>query len=257
MPSQESTPSPLPHLKPDELTDRDYEESILRKKLSTCWSGDDFDIERANHVMQGAAELIFDVGYKARQNRGYQESWLPEIVIEAVFRTLTESLGYIRNGIPNLSIDKLGARLEETIWAHIEELKSTNLQAAIEPPTALTGKQALAYELAGIDTKNPSPLVRMAMAQANAQATPALVSTQKAPAPSERTALLDAYRKVFPDAGIMDICFAARQHYHEWHRWLNGKLKDGCKADRLFRSLLLSGKSPRQMRPEVRPKDYR
>jgi hypothetical protein len=73
----------------------------------------------------------------------------------------------------------------------------------------------------------------------------------------DRQSLLDSYQSAFPDAGIMDICFAARQHYHEWHKWLHGKLKDGCKADRSFRHLLLSGKSPRHVRPEERPKDYR
>jgi hypothetical protein len=64
----------LPHLKPDELSDRDHEEFKLGKQLSACWIGDDFDIERSYHVMQGSAEQIFDVMYAAfRKRSGYKD----------------------------------------------------------------------------------------------------------------------------------------------------------------------------------------
>jgi hypothetical protein len=77
------------------------------------------------------------------------------------------------------------------------------------------------------------------------------------PALTDRQALRDSYRATFPDAGIMDICWAAKQHYREWARWLKGELKDGSKPDRAFRHVLLSGKAPSELRRETRPKNWK
>ena len=114
----------------------------------------------------------------------------------AAFRTISTSLGYIKNGIRNLSLSDLADTLEETVRNHLEELNNTNSQAALEPQGALTGKQASAYARAGIDITNASPLLLIALSQADPQATPAPVSTEKVATPSGRAALRDAYRAV-------------------------------------------------------------
>jgi hypothetical protein len=99
---------------------------------------------------------------------------------------------------------------------------------------------------AGAELSNPStPAMR--------QAPETKVQSDQA----KRVALRDAYRRAFHEAGIMDICWAAKQHYREWTRWLNGELKDGSKADRCFRALFASGKAPSDYRKQPRPKDFR
>lgn len=132
MPKESESPI-LPHLKSEELSDRDHEESKLGRQLSACRKGDDFDTERSYHVMQDSAEQIFDVMYAAfRKRSGYKEEWVPEMVRLAVFRTISTSLGYIQYGIRNLSLDALGETLEETVWNHLEELKNTSSQAQLD-----------------------------------------------------------------------------------------------------------------------------
>jgi hypothetical protein len=85
--------------------------------------------------------------------------------------------------------------------------------------------------------------------------TSAPIEQQKPPAIRKR--LFDEYRSQCPNAGILDICWAAAQHYREWSRWLNGTLKDGSKADRAFRQVFASGKEAKTLRREQRPKEWR
>lgn len=56
---------------------------------------------------------------------------------------------------------------------------------------------------------------------------------------------------------ILDICWAARQRYSEWKRWLRGAIKDGSTPDRAFRAILSSGKSPSEYRKERRPPGWK
>jgi hypothetical protein len=77
------------------------------------------------------------------------------------------------------------------------------------------------------------------------------------PNPSERKATFDAYRSAFPSVGIMDICWAAEQHYREWARWLKGELKDDSRPDRAFRHVLTGGKDAREIRKVQRPKGWK
>jgi hypothetical protein len=73
-----------------------------------------------------------------------------------------------------------------------------------------------------------------------------------------RKALHDSYLSRFPGKiYILDICWAARQRHREWRRWLNGKLKDGCKPDKDFRAILESNKRPEEHRKEPRPKEWK
>jgi hypothetical protein len=93
----------------------------------------------------------------------------------------------------------------------------------------------------------PPPEVQRQMEQA--MPTPRLVEA--------RRALWDAYRRTFPNVYIIDVCWAADQHRREWDRWLNGVKRDGSKPDRLFRSVLTSGKDARTLRQDERPKDWK
>jgi hypothetical protein len=87
-----------------------------------------------------------------------------------------------------------------------------------------------------------------------ASVTPASTTEQR---PSDRDALVISYRAAFPGAGIMDICWAAEQHYREWTRWLKGELKDGSKPDRAFRHVLTSNRDARGIRKVTRPKNWK
>jgi hypothetical protein len=73
----------------------------------------------------------------------------------------------------------------------------------------------------------------------------------------EREALRDAYLTKFPEKPfIMDICWAARQHYREWTRWISGYSKDKSKPAVAFRAIVQSNRRPEEHRPEPRPKDW-
>jgi len=210
----------LPHLSPDELSDRDHEESRLSKQLSACWRGDDFDIERAYQVMRGSAERIFDVLYVAYGKKsGYRHRWLPEIVKDAVYRTLKVSQAIVSYGIPAPSISQLGDGLEATVRDHLKELKRAQLRTETPDASALAD---------GAQTVNSS----------------------------ERLALRDAYRAAFPDVKIADIIWAAKQTRREWTRWISGEAKDGLKPDRAFRHVLTSGKKPEEIVGKPRPIKY-
>lgn len=66
--------------------------------------------------------------------------------------------------------------------------------------------------------------------------------------------LWNAYSTQFAEkVVILDVCWAARQRYREWKRWLAGELKAGSKPDRAFRAILNSSKRPEEYRQEVRP----
>jgi hypothetical protein len=77
---------------------------------------------------------------------------------------------------------------------------------------------------------------------------------------SERKALSASYFSAFGEKiQVLDVCWAAGQHYSEWKRWLRGAevLKDGSAPDLAFRSLLSSGKKPSEYRKQFRPKGWK
>lgn len=78
------------------------------------------------------------------------------------------------------------------------------------------------------------------------------------PVPDSPRALWDFYLASFKEKiMVLDICWAARQRYREWMRWIHGQLKPGCKPDRAFRAVLTSGKRPQEYRSEPRPKGWK
>jgi hypothetical protein len=76
------------------------------------------------------------------------------------------------------------------------------------------------------------------------------------PGLEDRTVLRDRYLGSFPEKiKILDICWAANEHYREWKRWLqkDSPTKNGSKSDLAFRQILNSGKRPIEYRPIERP----
>jgi hypothetical protein len=88
------------------------------------------------------------------------------------------------------------------------------------------------------------------------QEPPALQELQSVTRPTDpsRKDLRDQYFRMFPEKIIiLDLCWAAKERYREWKRWIAGKVKDGSKPDRAFRGILTSGKRPSEYRAEIRP----
>ena len=73
---------------------------------------------------------------------------------------------------------------------------------------------------------------------------------------SNRETLWNFYHSEFPEVKKLDVCWAAKQHYREWKRWIAGKFKDGSTPDLAFRRVLTSGKLPGELRKEPRPKGW-
>jgi hypothetical protein len=181
MPKGPASPD-LPHLTVDEVSNRDHQESRLRTQLSACWRGDDFDVERAFHIIRACAVEIIDVVYPAyRKKTGFAARWVPLIVNEAIHRTLINSEDHVRNGVLNLSLDQLGKILETTLVDHLkthpELISPSDFYAAFPklwtpaPPAKLApppppGEYASAYSASGIDIASGSPLLVMAMTAA-------------------------------------------------------------------------------------------
>jgi hypothetical protein len=85
----------------------------------------------------------------------------------------------------------------------------------------------------------------------------AATATLPKPDGSDRRALRDAYLAKFPEVKILDMCWAARQHYSEWKRWLRNAVEDGSAPDRAFRAILISEKMPGEYRHQPRPKGWK
>lgn len=106
-------------------------------------------------------------------------------------------------------------------------------------------------ELAAMVT-SAHPEINLRRARQSVQASPPL-ATQDDP-----QTLVSNYHKSFPEKiMILDICWAAKQRYREWTRWIGGDLKPTSKAAMAFRAVLTSGMRPEQYRPEPRPKGWK
>jgi hypothetical protein len=75
-----------------------------------------------------------------------------------------------------------------------------------------------------------------------------------------RKEMLRRYQSQFAETvRMLDICWAAAQHYSELKRWLrtDSPLKDGSVPDRAFRTLFDSGKKPGEYRKQSRPSGWK
>lgn len=69
--------------------------------------------------------------------------------------------------------------------------------------------------------------------------------------------LRERYFALFPGTVVLDICWAASQHYSEWKRWLREALKPDSVPDRAFRAILTSGKKPSDYRNMPRTRGWK
>ncbi|MFC5864655.1 helix-turn-helix domain-containing protein [Acidicapsa dinghuensis] len=169
----------LPHLTPQELIDRDSEENLLKTRLRACLDREDFDSERAMHVLHSGAIDIFKVMNLAYLRRPqYKPEWKEEIISTAVFRALYSSFDYVSkyahqeyrdSDDPTLEVAE---ELKQAIREHVEATASHFKPAFTSSDTkkhpsvfeSLTGKEAASYARAGIDIASASPLLLMAHA---------------------------------------------------------------------------------------------
>jgi|ERR1035438_1882036 hypothetical protein len=85
---------------------------------------------------------------------------------------------------------------------------------------------------------------------------PPTLKPKPVPKVMDRKTLRQSYLRNFPETKILDICWAAKQRYREWKRWLKHEVKDGSTPDRAFRAVLTSGKRPAEVRDERRPSGW-
>ena len=146
----------------------------------------------------------------------------------------------------------LDERLEICLMARVEIWKAKAFRIGVE------------FELAQIQDPGASTVVPpVTPPMSTDSAAPDLVPPSVVPVQqlgAERKALSDSYLANFPEGiVVLDMCWAAGQHYSEWKRWLRGPkvLKDGLTPDKAFKELLTSGKRPREYRKAPRPKGWK
>jgi hypothetical protein len=140
------------------------------------------------------------------------------------------------------------------LFAHLRDKRSRNLVEVDSDHWRIENlceSSATYCAVVEIERLHPEPRI---IEQRAEEALPE-AQDQRRPAPKE---LRDSYLAAFPEKiMILDICWAAKQRYREWTRWISGDLKDGSKPDRAFRAVLTSGKRPEQYRTELRPKGWK
>src|ERR1022692_426436 len=122
-------------------------------------------------------------------------------------------------------------------------------------PQEVTEKQII-WEVSGLLREYPSITVIPAIPRLGVDAENVTDSRELLKAERER--LRDSYLNGFVEkVYILDVCWAVKQRYREWTRWIGGYLKDKSKPARAFRAILESGKRPEEYRPEPRPKGWK
>ncbi len=122
----------LPHLPTEVIANRDTKESLLCLELSRCWAGDDFDQERANHLLCGFATEIYDIEFRAyRRKSDYSPNWLPEIVSESIHRVLVCA---DKKGYPASDYNLLLEVLQREIRDHIGISPPSSIKPPLQQP---------------------------------------------------------------------------------------------------------------------------
>jgi hypothetical protein len=135
----------IPHLHPEVIAERDAKEALLCRELNHCWMGDDFDQERANHLLCGYATQIFDIearGYRRKSN--FSPSWLPEIVDESIHRILicADKKGY-PPGEFKLLLEVLQREIQDYIGSAVPLIKHPDSIVPLPSLTSLPTPQPL------------------------------------------------------------------------------------------------------------------
>jgi hypothetical protein len=149
-----AVPVILPHLTPEEISDRDYQELRLSRELSKCSRGSGFDSERAFHVLRAHAVEIFNVVYPAyRKKTGFGPKWIPEIIRDSAYRAMRVYSVHESYGMP--SMNELAEILMDTLEDHLRETNNiASTQKGHDEPS-LSEREALrdSYRAAFPDVK--------------------------------------------------------------------------------------------------------
>jgi hypothetical protein len=183
------------------------------------------DIEKAERFIRGTA----DEGYASI------DKWSRILRTTAVNVFVVQLTHYVNT--PGYNSQWVPAVIEETVSILLEALDRTSLEHL--------AKNRLRREIRGTLNQYYKQLI-----------TPK-ASVPKAP--SSPKELRDYYLALFPaeKIKILDICWAAGQHYSEWKRWLKGEMKESSLPDRSIRALLTSGQKPLDYRKAPRPDGWK
>lgn len=236
----------LPPLTPKEIEHRDYQENLLNRGLSECWRAQDFDAERAEKLARAYVIEIFNtIRTFYRMKVGYRAEWLPEIVHEAVYRTLT-----VYKGHRALGISQMGNIARDTVMDYLRN--TSNSEHA-------RSEFNIAFMLTQIPAPQPddAPLLRMAKEEARRTLTPN-PQLEAVPVPDanngtvicRRIALLDEYKRA-TGANDYQIYNAQNSPIHkpDFYHWKNGKLPEKSKTAKDFEAFLKAKKRPIRKSP--------
>jgi hypothetical protein len=124
----------LPSLGSSVLAERDDIERLLKRNVSSCWRGDEFDEERASHFLRDALKEIFDLQMMAYHgNTRYEPSWIPAIVGVSFTRVATA----LPNYAPSVGYyQRTSELLHDTIDEYLRDCLSADAIAAAFPNLA-------------------------------------------------------------------------------------------------------------------------
>ena len=218
--------------------------------------------------LRSYSSLLFDseAQYYARhaKDEGQLLSWLNELAESITNEFLLEIGKHSAYHDFHCPLTERRAAIADALKDRINQW----IKAAESDPQAITARERAAIarrgepiSLANLQATRPAGVKRN-------DETPKLVKATMQP-PGEQAArinnkadpktLRDFYFGSFAEKiVVLDVCWAAKQHYREWIRWIGGKLKDGSKPDMAFRAVLTSGLRPELYRPEAtRPKGWK
>jgi hypothetical protein len=185
----------------------------------------------------------------------FLQAWTVEAYYEKGYDTRGHRLSDMTSHTNGSILDDVKRRFRESAeWEQYQNEKLAAAESQAQRPTisghgaAEITQRGKLLSLANMQATNLSAAVeRLDVAS--------MPSSRKA----ERKALSNSYFGSFPEKIlVLDMCWAAKQRYREWMRWIGGRLKDGSKPDRAFRAVLTSGLRPEEYRPgSTRPKAWK
>ena len=188
---------------------------------------------RLAQLLRSYAFELFEAEAKRYTHSEYLNLWLKDLSGQ-ILKTIMDRLGQMRFLSYHASDEEIEAAVDEALRTAVNQ----HLYALEPVPGSRAKKKQAKASQAKSDSK-----------EYEAQ-NPKMLS-------EARRGMKDTYFFKFPQAMIIDVCWAARQHRREWDRWIKGEIKNGSKPDRLFRSVLIGNKAPSEIRPEERPKEWK
>ena len=223
----------LPPLTPKEIASRDYQEALLDKGLRECWHGNNFDAERAEKLARAYVIEIFNVirnFYSAKV--GYRAECLPEIVLEAEFRTMMVYKGHREQGLGQIIDSARDAVMHHLRTTSTSERAWSELKAAFSETTKFHDSE-----------QNEIPRSKAVKSQPEALPNSETIIDRRA-------TLLDEYKRA-TGANDYQIYNAQNSHIHklEFYQWKKGKLPENSKTAKMFEAFLKAKKNPIRKSP--------